>query len=90
MDVETAEFIPQTKLQANRHVQTPTDIFQGERALSVFDCSGVWGTKSSVNRFERLARLRKILSTRWMEMGGRHPLPISRIGMFEGTQANPR
>jgi hypothetical protein len=59
IDVETVEFIPQTQLQANRLVQIPTDIFEAERALSVFDCAGAWGPKSSVTRFERLARLRK-------------------------------
>jgi hypothetical protein len=41
MDVETEELILQTKLQANRHVQIPTDIFEAEQALSVFDCSSV-------------------------------------------------
>jgi hypothetical protein len=61
-DVETVEFNAQTKLQANRHAPIPTDIFEAEGALSAFDCSSVWGPKSSVSRFERLARPRKYSS----------------------------
>ncbi len=37
VDVETEELIPQTKLQANRHVQIPTDIFEAERSPALSD-----------------------------------------------------
>jgi hypothetical protein len=63
VNVETEELVPQTKLQANQYAQIPTDIFEAERALSVFDCSSMWGPKPSVFRFERLARLRKYSPT---------------------------
>ena len=52
----------QQRWQASRHAPIPTDILEAERALSAFDCSSVWGPKSSVSRVERLARLRKYSS----------------------------
>ena len=61
-DGETVNFNDQTKSQANRRTPIPTDILEAERALSAFDCSSVWGPKSSVSRVERLSRLRKYSS----------------------------
>jgi hypothetical protein len=54
---------PQVTLQTTGPVQTPTDILDAERALSVFDYSVMWGPNSSVTRFERLARRRKYAPT---------------------------
>ena len=47
---------PAAQEQASLQRPIPADILEAERALSVFDWASEWGPKSSVTRFERLAR----------------------------------
>jgi hypothetical protein len=44
--------------QAHLRLRISNDIFDAEQALRTFDNALLWGPKSSVTRFERLARLR--------------------------------
>ena len=45
--------------QAHLRLRISNDILDAEQALRTFDNAPLWGPKSSVTRFERLARLRK-------------------------------
>ena len=45
--------------QAHFRLRISNDILDAEQALRTFDNALLWGPKSSVTRFERLARLRK-------------------------------
>jgi hypothetical protein len=55
------------------HTRIPSNIYEAEQALREFDCSSKWGPSSSITRFDRLTRHRKLTTTQpagwgWVEI----------------------